>query len=68
MSKGHVYLNAQGKFAQLDDGTVTWVDSLEKASLVSDRNHLKLKYPELKNCQRLNAWHVTRLELVPAED
>jgi len=65
MSKGHVYLNAQGKFAQLDNGTVSWVDTLDKASLVSDRNHLMTKYPELKDCQKLQAWQVTRLELMP---
>lgn len=68
MAKGYVYLNPQGKFAQIDEGSVEWADELKDASLIQERNHLKTKYPELKNCQRLEAWHVTRLELVPAED
>ena len=68
MANGHVYVNNQGQFAQIDSGKVQWVDVLNDASLITPRNHLKSKYPELKNCQRLGAWHVTRLELVPAEE
>ena len=47
MANGHVYLNPQGKFAQIENGTVTWVDALKDASLIQERNHLNTKYPEL---------------------
>lgn len=68
MPNGVVYINAQGKFASIEDGKVTWVDELKNASLIHPRNFLSTKYPELKSAIKVDAWVVSSIELIPPGD